>query len=922
MDTELDTEEPSPGGSASEHWADSALWRWLPRRIQPLAGACLIVAVLVAWFAGNMWVANLPLGTFSTDVHLDLQFLGATATPSTVDLGDVQRSLWLDVGVAVAYGVVFTWLLAKIPTPGHIDQRLVTVGGATKMLPAVAAALDVVENLLLLLSVESATSSGETNVFVVDPEWLGWVVTAIAITKWVALGASLLVVLWWGASALSPRPTLRSDQGASEPHPNEPTDGTGLAVCCSGGGIRSAGFSIGALRALENAGIMDRVDTIASVSGGNYAATGWVTHRYVGGEGLAADRLIDRLLHSNPFVGAEQAIGAGDARIEQARADVGLDEPNTDQAVEERSVRKRQRAYGRHRFLLNGPGGLRRALLWAAAAIASTVLQIVVVTVVIGWPLGYFLASDVMYPTLDTALLDGTGDLPIERRHWVPIVMLLGAGVVMWFVSAIVDADPSASRIRRQVAKWALLVTGGTLGVGLLAGLVLIVGPWLLVQVYAIGSGANESPLFTVGGISLLTVLGVVFQVIRNPLRSRWSRLGGVALVLLVLALIGKVVRDAATGQGAFGDAWVAWVAVGALFVVTFLPDTQTWSIRELYRARLTKSFAPEEFQPLSWRKRTRPSTEQPVGVEWNELSTPGPGGVAVPELVVSCAASRVGLSTNGVSAESFTISQREVRHHRAAGTVAVPTGSYLERFRSWALIPLRSPAGWMATSGAAVASGMGRTDLGSTNSLLAAVNADLGVWLPSPAKVDQGSDEFPPVRIGHLVAEIFGLYSEDDEFIFVSDGGHLENTGLVEALRSEPTTVICIDASGDEPGSFATLRSALRMADTELETRLEFDLTELDESELPAATSIYRIPFHARGNPAGRVGEIIFLKLQNTLDQPRSVRQMANADPRFPNYSTANQLLNDQQFVFLLVAGHHAGELAAERMRERAGSG
>ncbi len=899
--------EPGPAGR---------LWSRVHPRLRPLLGALLILGALVVWFAGNMWIANRPLGTFTTDVHVNLQFLGATRTSPSVDVSDVTRSLWLDVGVAAAYGILFTWVLARIDSPEHIDQRLVSMGRATKALPAVAAGLDVVENLLLIASIEETSTGGGV---VVEPEWLSWVITAIAISKWVALGASLLVVLWWGAAALSPRPVVSDD--AVDPDGDGPTDRGGVAVCCSGGGIRSAGFSIGALRALEEAGVMDRVDTLTAVSGGNYAATGWSTHRHVGGDGLAADRLIERLLGSNPFLDDDEAILKGKARIEQARARSVA--TTSEKQVTQRSVRKRQKPKGRHRFLRNGPGGLRRGLLWAVAAIASTVAQLVVVTVVIGWPLGRFLASDVMYPTLGEALLDGTGTLPIERRHWVPVVILLGVGAVAWLLSALVDEEDTVSPTRRRIAKLALVVSGGAIGVGLVAGFALIVGPWLLVQVYAIGSGANESPLFTVGGISLLTVLTVVYRVIRNPLMSRWSKLGGVALALLVLALLGKVVRDAATGQGLFGEVWVFVVTAIVLFVVTFLPDTQTWSIRELYRARLTKSFAPDAFQPLSWRERTRASTDHPVGVEWTELgdSDRPERAPRVPELVVCCAASRVGLSTNGVSAESFTISQRQVRHHRATGPVTVPTDRYLRRLRSWAQIPLRSPAGWMSTSGAAVASGMGRTGLGSTNALLAAVNADLGVWLPSPQKVAVGLDQFPPVRLGHLVAEIFGLYAEEDEFVFVSDGGHLENLGLVEALRRLPETVICVDASGDEPGSFATFRSALQMADTELDERLYFDQSELDASPVPAATAVYRIPFRAwddAGDPAASdCGVIIFAKLQNTLDQPRTVRQMANADPRFPNYSTANQLLNDQQFVFLLVAGYHAGQIAARRLEE-----
>src|SRR5688572_5760527 len=51
----------------------------------------------------------------------------------------------------------------------------------------------------------------------------------------------------------------------------------GLAL--SGGGVRSAAFSIGAMKALYDLKILDKVDVISSVSGGSYASY-WLYSRY------------------------------------------------------------------------------------------------------------------------------------------------------------------------------------------------------------------------------------------------------------------------------------------------------------------------------------------------------------------------------------------------------------------------------------------------------------------------------------------------------------------------------------------------------------------------------------------------------------------------------------------------------------------
>ena len=50
-------------------------------------------------------------------------------------------------------------------------------------------------------------------------------------------------------------------------------DTIGLAL--SGGGIRSAAFSLGALQALESAGALDQVDYLSTVSGGGYTGVCW-----------------------------------------------------------------------------------------------------------------------------------------------------------------------------------------------------------------------------------------------------------------------------------------------------------------------------------------------------------------------------------------------------------------------------------------------------------------------------------------------------------------------------------------------------------------------------------------------------------------------------------------------------------------------
>jgi NTE family protein len=53
----------------------------------------------------------------------------------------------------------------------------------------------------------------------------------------------------------------------------------GVALCLSGGGYRAALFHLGAIRRLDELGVLSRVDTISSVSGGSIVAAQLATHR-------------------------------------------------------------------------------------------------------------------------------------------------------------------------------------------------------------------------------------------------------------------------------------------------------------------------------------------------------------------------------------------------------------------------------------------------------------------------------------------------------------------------------------------------------------------------------------------------------------------------------------------------------------------
>ena len=215
---------------------------------------------------------------------------------------------------------------------------------------------------------------------------------------------------------------------------------------------------------------------------------------------------------------------------------------------------------------------------------------------------------------------------------------------------------------------------------------------------------------------------------------------------------------------------------------------------------------------------------------------------------------------------------------------------------------------------------------LGSTNAFLAAVNADLGIWLPNVKVLqeDGGKREakklLPRPRFAYTLKEILGWYNLNDRFVFITDGGHWENLGLVELLRRDCDVIYCADASGDPPASFAALRQALQLAALELGFDTEtLDLDDVLDDMLPRTGSLpakitttftLRRPSEMSGSAgaAPKSVAIHYMKLQAAQVMTPELKRWAIADPKFPRYSTMRQFLSTEQFENLVELGRIAG--------------
>jgi hypothetical protein len=131
-----------------------------------------------------------------------------------------------------------------------------------------------------------------------------------------------------------------------------------------------------------------------------------------------------------------------------------------------------------------------------------------------------------------------------------------------------------------------------------------------------------------------------------------------------------------------------------------------------------------------------------------------------------------------------------------------------------------------MAISGAAVSPNMGYHSSPSIGLLLTLFNVRLGWWLGNPGSAGNKTytEEGPQWAASPLFSEAFGQTTDQNRYVYLSDGGHFENLGLYEMVRRRCRFIVVIDAGCDPDFAFEDLGNAVRKIYIDLGIRITFD--------------------------------------------------------------------------------------------------
>jgi hypothetical protein len=805
---------------------------------------------------------------------------------------------------------------------------------------------------------------------------------------------------WDEVVVASPNPTVNADKSTWVNAYNVPDaeeviaarDGERVqAICLSGGGVRSACIAMGVMQEFSKeppfrpgknvegqfggkAKLIDTVDYVISVSGGGYAAGA-------------------RLLAVQPQPTVSDA--PAETGSEPAPEPVALPEkPLVSERFEEGSPEFDHFRRGSS-YIADSPGELIYALAVVFKNLLASITILFTLPALLGWVFGYLLSRPafsfaesipVRNPDVDDAFMRAHPDyllcLTNHSASWWAVAFFAALAALLTSLAMLVELLLWGKR--SEVLK--LWLQRFALGSAVFALLVLTVVAGLptlmrLCSTLSLHATHNQGDAAT--AVSGLVGLNYVAAIAAMAWKKRttfsgeatklswWKRVlppGVIALVLVVVTLAVLLVAwliilgcfaagvfrsltlagiEGGLHQIPFSAWWPSAVLAAATVWISSV-DVASVSLNPFYRYRLGRTFAVRRVQLPSgrWRAETYDRNEFTWLQEFGRVPAGGP------KFVFAAAATISGADkpAPGLNAVSYVLS-----HDYIGG----PDLGWLRTPELDQEAPPRIKRDLtvltaVAASGAAFASAMGRNQKGFEK-LLAVSGARLGTWLPNPnfvanlAGAEKGTcidpkdntrpwpKSLPYIRgAGYYYRELIGLNYPDARLVQVTDGGHYENLGLVEALRRRSRLIFCIDGGGDTPPLASGLADALRLAQYELGVTIAFghyadypldELTpgsgeefekenafsslnnRLAKRTVAAGLITYPAASGLSNNQNGHQGVLIFAKAVLCRELPQWLLTYAAANDVFPHDPTSDQWFNEGQFAAYTQLGRIMGQ-------------
>ncbi|WP_425907766.1 patatin-like phospholipase family protein [Nitrobacter sp. TKz-YC02] len=245
-----------------------------------------------------------------------------------------------------------------------------------------------------------------------------------------------------------------------------------------------------------------------------------------------------------------------------------------------------------------------------------------------------------------------------------------------------------------------------------------------------------------------------------------------------------------------------------------------------------------------------------------------------------------------------------------------------------------------MAISGAAAAPNMGIASMRPLSATIALLNVRLGRWMLHPYDIvkyarTSGLAQWwrgrpGPTRLlseaffksGADVAELNKNGGKDAGFVFLTDGGHIENLGVYELLRRRCSVIVAVDAEADPDYNFSSLVQLERFARIDLGTRIVLNWQPIREQSRSVSKSLAAGERSSQAGPHVAIGLIdyppsvqggpreegvfVYIKSSMSGDENDYIFDYKRRNPEFPQESTMEQLFSEEQLEAYRALGEH----------------
>jgi len=671
---------------------------------------------------------------------------------------------------------------------------------------------------------------------------------------------------------------------------DSPYIGLGL----SGGGIRSASFSLGVLQALNRFDVLSKIDYLSSVSGGGYIGSSFTWFNHVQAKAGKSWKF--------PF--GTNGVGS---RTSNQESPLNYLRQHCDYL-------KPSAELGGIAFFASF---LRNSLLSFAVYFALIVTLFCLFTVA-----GAF--SDIP-PQQDPTKISWNGALVAAASLFALFVVL----TVLYGLATFLLSSMSARDYKLRLFVQKLL--------GALVSLIVLAVA--LGSLPIVENMLDEWIVHMGGAMSTLGALGSAYEYRRRRAMTEESsggngsiRIAVTAIALIYgLSLLAYVIAQALIVAKAWSLVDVGLCVLLPSVVLGIFVDTNYFGPGRYYRDRLMEAFMPGEETVRDNKWRPAFAADRTKLSEMCGSSERGPYHLINCNLILVDSSEA---SFRGRGGDSFTLSPLFCG---GTATSWCKTASFIKDKMTIATA--------MSISGAALSPNAANNGSGATRSrtlsfLLSLLNLRLGYYVTNPAVAGWRKwiawFSHPNFYFPGLVQGLLGLgLNEKASYLSLSDGGHFENCGLYELVRRRLDVIFISEAGADADYTMSDLANAIERIRVDFGYHIHFPDAFGIEAMLPgSAGSVVGnddIKLATRGFAIGdiyygkdesgteRSGKIVYLQAVLTKNLPPELFSYRKLSEFFPNEPTTDQFFNEAQLEAYRELGY---QLCKELIAANAGPG